>query len=321
MIDFRYHVISIVAIFLALATGIALGAGPLKGGIDNQLVNQAERDRQDKLALRTELDLAAQQADFHDAYVNTTATSLLDARLEGRSVALMLLPGADRDIAAGVADDVAAAGGTVTGTLSIQPDLLDPLNRLGAEGLATQVLAGVEGLPPTAGASSYTLVGYSLARAFLSPQPQGAPFDGTAQTIAASFASEKARYVTTDDDVARRAGLAIVIAADTEQVEPAQEELLTILVQAMDTASAGVVVTAGAPSIADGGYVAAIRDSDVAQDVSTVDVADTAAGQVVTVLAAAEQADGKAGQYGIDAADGAMPDIALDPAPDPAATP
>src|SRR5690606_24498715 len=29
VIDFRYHVISIVAIFLALATGIALGAGPL----------------------------------------------------------------------------------------------------------------------------------------------------------------------------------------------------------------------------------------------------------------------------------------------------
>lgn len=317
MIDFRYHVISIVAIFLALATGIALGAGPLKGDLDQQALNQAERDREDKLALRTELDLAAEQADFQDSYVNSTATSLLDGRLEGRSVALMLLPGADPDIAAGVAEDVEAAGGTVTGTLVVQPALLDPLNRPVAEGLATQVLDGVEGLPPTEGASSYTLVGYSLARAFLSAQPQGAPFDGAAQTIAASFSSEEARYVTTDDDIARRAGIAVVIAADPEQVEPAQVELVTTLVQAMDTASAGVVVAGGGRSIADGGYIAAIRDSDVAQDVSTVDVADTAAGQVVTVLAAAEQAEGKAGQYGIDAADGAMPDVVLDTAATP----
>ena len=30
MIDFRYHLVSLISVFLALAVGIALGAGPLK---------------------------------------------------------------------------------------------------------------------------------------------------------------------------------------------------------------------------------------------------------------------------------------------------
>ncbi|NIS33816.1 MAG: copper transporter, partial [Actinobacteria bacterium] len=29
MIDFRYHLVSIIAVFFALAVGIVLGAGPL----------------------------------------------------------------------------------------------------------------------------------------------------------------------------------------------------------------------------------------------------------------------------------------------------
>ncbi|HUV47611.1 MAG TPA: copper transporter, partial [Actinomycetes bacterium] len=33
MIDFRYHIVSIVAIFMALAVGIVLGSGPLKDDI------------------------------------------------------------------------------------------------------------------------------------------------------------------------------------------------------------------------------------------------------------------------------------------------
>ncbi|MDQ3165954.1 MAG: copper transporter [Actinomycetota bacterium] len=309
MIDFRYHLISIVAIFLALAVGIALGAGPLKGGLDQQLVNQAEQDREDKVALRAELDQLGLTAGFQDDFAQAVAPDLLDSRLEGRTVAVVLLPGADPDIAAALADDAAEAGGTVTGTIQVQPGLVDPQNRQVAEGLATSVLDGVSGGPDIAGASSYQLVGYSLARGFLSTRPQGAPVDVAAQTAAASY--REAGYVTTERDVQRRAGLAVVITAEPEQFEPGQDELVTTLVQAMDAASGGVVVAGSASSGVEGGYVQVIRSSDVAQEVSTVDVADTAAGRVATVLALAEQAAGRAGQYGsADAADGALPGTA-----------
>ena len=43
MIDFRYHLVSIVSIFLALAVGIVLGAGPLQGQIGDTLTAEITR--------------------------------------------------------------------------------------------------------------------------------------------------------------------------------------------------------------------------------------------------------------------------------------
>lgn len=311
MIDFRYHIISIVAIFLALATGIALGAGPLKGGIDQQLVNEADRDRQDKVDLRDELDQAGLVATFQDGFATQVAPGLLGSRLAGRSVALMLLPGADRDIAQGLVEQVEHSGGTVTGTVQVQPALLDPQNRQVAEGIASQVLDGVTGVPPTDGASSYQLVGYSLARGFLSTQLKGERLDGPAQTVVASY--QELEYVSVDEPLDRRAGLTVVIAAEPSRLpETGQEELVTTLIDGLDAASGGVVLAGPSPSAQEDGYLKAVRDSDAAQDVSTVDVADTIAGQAVVVLALAEQAVGEAGQYGgVDAVDGSMPDTVL----------
>ena len=52
VISFRYHIVSIVSVFLALAVGIALGGGPLKGEVDNTLVDQVKADRQTKASCR-----------------------------------------------------------------------------------------------------------------------------------------------------------------------------------------------------------------------------------------------------------------------------
>ena len=56
MIDFRYHLVSIISIFLALAVGIVLGAGPLKGDLGTRLTQETTALRADKAQLRTELD-------------------------------------------------------------------------------------------------------------------------------------------------------------------------------------------------------------------------------------------------------------------------
>ena len=58
MIDFRYHLVSIVSIFLALAVGIVLGAGPLKEDLGNTLTRELTQLRQDKTDLRGELTAA-----------------------------------------------------------------------------------------------------------------------------------------------------------------------------------------------------------------------------------------------------------------------
>ena len=43
MIDFRYHVVSLVSVFLALAVGIVLGAGPLNEGISTGITDQVQQ--------------------------------------------------------------------------------------------------------------------------------------------------------------------------------------------------------------------------------------------------------------------------------------
>jgi hypothetical protein len=54
--------------------------------------------------------------------------------------------------------------------------------------------------------------------------------------------------------------------------------------------------------------LAALRDSDAASQVSTVDVTDTAAGRVVVSLALAQEAKGQSGSWGTArSADGAVP--------------
>ena len=52
VIDFRYHLVSLVSVFLALAVGIVLGAGPLKESIGDTLTGQVEQLRGEKDALR-----------------------------------------------------------------------------------------------------------------------------------------------------------------------------------------------------------------------------------------------------------------------------
>jgi Copper transport outer membrane protein, MctB len=311
VIDFRYHVISIVAIFLALATGIALGAGPLGEEFDQQLANEADRDRQAKEDLRDQLDQVEKVAEFDGEFAQSIGAQVTGDRLDGKSVAVFVLPDADDDTVDSVTNRIEGAGGTITSTVTFEDGLMDPSERTVVEGIATRVLEGVEGLPSTEGAQSYQLVGLSLARAYLATSDAGAQVDAAAQEIDAAYTADGANYVSHDEDVSRRANLAVVIAGPpSEDPEVGQGELLAILVEAMDSFSGGVVVAGPLEAADEDGYVTAVRDSDAADSVSTVDVADRPSGQLVTVLALVQQADGGVGQYGAaDSADAVLPEL------------
>ena len=69
MIDFRYHIVSLISVFLALAVGIILGAGPLKESIGDTLTGQVDVLRSEKDALRTELDQTQATLTSTDAFV------------------------------------------------------------------------------------------------------------------------------------------------------------------------------------------------------------------------------------------------------------
>ena len=68
MIDFRYHLVSIISVFLALAVGIVLGAGPLQANLGDQLSDQVAALRTEKQALNDKLTTSEKLVDASDEY-------------------------------------------------------------------------------------------------------------------------------------------------------------------------------------------------------------------------------------------------------------
>ena len=85
MIDFRYHLVSLISVFLALAVGIVLGAGPLKESIGDTLTGEVDTLRRRAADLRAELDsVSAELARTEDAWA-TVAPDLLASPTARRS--------------------------------------------------------------------------------------------------------------------------------------------------------------------------------------------------------------------------------------------
>jgi hypothetical protein len=124
--DFRYHALSLVAVFLALAVGLLLGVAIGDSG----LVSSAKQDIEDSLrgdvkASRAEAaDLRAQLAQ-HDDYERQTFPDLVAGRLAGDQIGLVFLGDSDEQITDEVRDALEPAGATLrwVGALREPPDV------------------------------------------------------------------------------------------------------------------------------------------------------------------------------------------------------
>ena len=95
MIDFRYHVVSIVAIFLALTVGLVIGASILSKGVaDNLKSGLTQRNNQIK-SQQEQINSLKSQMDQQDKYITDTADALTAGRLDGLCITLVEIAGAD----------------------------------------------------------------------------------------------------------------------------------------------------------------------------------------------------------------------------------
>jgi hypothetical protein len=129
MIDFRYHLVSLVAVFLALAVGIVLGAGPLKDPIGAKLTQSVQQLRNDQNALSQQLKTAQAGIGNRDSFIAKIEPELVADQLGGRSVVLVTLPGSDNDAVKPLTDAITAAGAKVTGRIDVQNAWADPADR------------------------------------------------------------------------------------------------------------------------------------------------------------------------------------------------
>ena len=293
MINFRYHLVSIAAIFLALAAGIALGSGPLDDA--KNIIG----DDSNASSTSDQSDLAS----FDAAYAKKTGTAIVKGKLRGQSVVIFTLPGARADQVQGLKTAMTSGGASVTGEVALTSKLLDSTSRQFAEGVSSQAAKGASGVATTG--DSYLRIGSALGRAFLAKSTTKTDAAGT--TIASAFSEGKLI-----DQTARptnRASIALIVAGpDKADGDQGEGNIVAQISQAFDTQSKGVVVAGPSESSQDGGYLQILRASDAASQVSTIDVSDSAAGRLVTVLVAAREIADNAGAFGTSrSADGAIP--------------
>lgn len=285
MITFRYHIVSLAAVLLALAAGIALGSGPLDRTASAISAAEPESAPADPAV-----------AAFEEAYAERTSSSLLEGVLSERSVVVVTVPSADEAEVAGVRDSLTEAGAAVSAEVGLAARMLDPGNRQFVEQVASQV---AEELPERPEGEGYQLAGAVLAEALIGEA--GATPPEESETVLSAFAEGN---LVTGDAPDSLADLVVVIGGDASV--SANGEVINEIVAALDAAGNGAVLAGPAVSSDGEGVVAAVRDAGI--EVSTVDVTDLPAGRTVVPLALASEADGTSGAWGTArSVDGALP--------------
>ncbi|MCI7551943.1 MAG: copper transporter [Actinomycetaceae bacterium] len=122
MIDFRYHIVSLVAVFLALSVGVILGAGPLQNSIGNALTGQVSSLSESNQALKAENTELKTQIQGQDKAWDVAAPALITDALKDTNIAIVAFPGASADDVDTVTSAVQDAGGTVASSVSITPE-------------------------------------------------------------------------------------------------------------------------------------------------------------------------------------------------------
>jgi hypothetical protein len=236
--------------------------------------------------------------------VRASAPQVLHQGLQGRTVALVTLPGADADRVAELAELVGAAGGAVTVRAEVRPELLD----VGKRQLVAELARQTQQSPRTRvsvpdGTKGYELTARLLGRALLDHEDGGAPGDRTGEGILAGFST--AGLVTTDEPVTRRASVALLVAgppSGTADQRQGAGSIVASLAAGLDASGDGTVLAGPTAAGATDGLVGELRATPVRRDVSTVDALDSLAGGVVAVRALADEARGRTGHFGSAAA-------------------
>ena len=119
MTDLRTRILALAAALALLAIGIVLGSGPLRSALLGQTGDRIATLEAELAQAEDATAAAAARADRAAAFVAGTAPAALDGLLQGRTVLVVVAPGAGDDAAAQISDSVALAGGTSAGPVSL----------------------------------------------------------------------------------------------------------------------------------------------------------------------------------------------------------
>jgi hypothetical protein len=299
VIDFRYHLVSLIAVFLAVALGIVIGTTALNEPILADIENQVSDLEQDKRNLEDRTQQLQAQLDTTDAFQQAVAPALVDGSLAGSSVLLVVT---NEDVSQETVEQISTlvdeAGGAVSGTIALNPEYTDPSSSSALQGYVTGGgLPTSVRLPPTDDAGQ--LIASVLAQVLMIPADGPAPDGAAVSSVLAGLSALD--VMSAEGDSVSPADYAIVLTSGGFSGDDADERNGTLidLAAALDAAGSGTVVAGDSGSAADNGLVGVIRaDPTLSAALSTVDNVGTPAGGISAVLALGAVGEGTSGMYG-----------------------
>jgi hypothetical protein len=290
LISFRYHLVSIIAVFLALALGILVGTTGLNGAILSDLKKQVRTLRGETSSLRASNDALTTVANNDEKFASTYMKPILAGRLTGRTVAVISAPGTSSKIKSGANAALTAAGAKVVTQIQLSPNFIDPARASDISSLLTTApLPFGFQLPNTSDASvqAGAVLGYVLSG------------KGKATDLGQALGSFSGLHMLSVNDNPQKATLAVVLSNGTFLKTDPRAKAMPSVVTEFHAYGIKMVVAGDTLSATQSGLTETVRaDSTLSASLSSVDNADTSIGQISTALALAGLVLGQSGQYG-----------------------
>ncbi len=297
MISMRYHIVSLAAVFLALALGTVIGATK----ISSPLLNDLRDDNAQLSGQQGELSSTNQELSDRIAadtkFAGSVGALTVRGTLPNTNVVLFTTAAADPNDRDALLSLLSRSGATVTAQIQLTNDFSDPLRADELRQIAATTLPTGAQLPevPQAGA----VAGGLLSSVLLAPAG-GAPPANAEQGAAVLAALQSAGFITvTGTPAAGQSVIVLTGAQATGGSEADKAGAVAYLAGQLAKTATGVVVAGRTGSEESTGSVGVIRgDTALSGTVSTVDNVDSDTGRIATVLALVEQNGGGQGQYG-----------------------
>ncbi len=294
MIPFRYLIVSLAMVILALAAGILLGGTVIDPALQTRLTTQVRDLDRTISAYRNQVGQLENDLSQWERYGESTLKALVAGRLAGEPVVIVADQNVDPSASQEARQILTDAGATLVGVIEVLPTMAltdsgdrsalsgvlgldpnDPPDDLSSQA-ATAVAARLEGLPP---AQDDLLTRLSDAGFIALPQLGSNGVAGIAGP-----------------------GEGVVVLAGGSK-EPAVDPagFLLPLLRALDAADNAAPIVAAEPTSTTTPFVQDVRQSDLSGRVSTVDDLDQVFGRFSLAVAMHDQlaSPGHGSDYGV----------------------
>jgi hypothetical protein len=315
LISFRYHLVSIVAVFFALALGVLVGTTVVNQGVIDDLSRRTDEAVQRTHALQAQIDKLQGDVSVWKQFGDGVQPLMVAGQLSGDQVVIVTQDGVDASEVDGVNRVLQDAGANLTGVLSVTARMAlsdDGAVSDMAQLLGQEVPASPADSSGTASPSTANLAGLAaqvLAQRLVIGPPADLPTSDVLQVfLAKRFLALRGGLGSVAD--IGGAGEAVVLLTGGHEdalIDPS----IFLMPLAEDLASSLTPVVAGETADTHYPFVPLLRGDDAVDGrVVTVDNADSVPGRVAIVLGLRNllETPGAGGDYGVkDGASGLIP--------------